>query len=54
MCTLPEKEENAPGHDAAACHHAMTSGIGVLVEDAGYHSQANLEATRASLGWADA
>ena len=44
MCTLPEKEENAPGHDAAACHHAMTSGIGVLVEDAGYHSQANLEA----------
>jgi len=44
MCTLPEKEKNAPGHDAAACHHAMTSGIGVLVEDAGYHSQANLEA----------
>ena len=44
MCTLPETEKNAPGHDAAACHHAMTSGIGVLVEDAGYHSQANLEA----------
>jgi transposase len=44
LCTLPEQEKNGPGHDAAACHHAMTGGIGVLVEDAGYHSQANLEA----------
>jgi transposase len=44
LCTLPEQEKNDPGHDAAACHHAMTSGIGVLVEDAGYHSEANLAA----------
>ena len=44
LCTLPEKEKNAPGHDAAACHAAMTSGIGVLVADAGYHSEANLAA----------
>ena len=44
LCTLPGKGKHDPGHDAAACHHAMTSGIGVLVEDAGYHSQANLEA----------
>jgi transposase len=44
LCTLPEEEKHGPGHDAAACHHAMTSRIGVLVEDAGYHSQANLEA----------
>ena len=44
LCTLPEKEKDSPGHDAAACHAAMTSGIGVLVEDAGYHSEANLSA----------
>jgi transposase len=44
LCTLPEKEKNGPGHDPAACHHAMTSSIGVLVEDAGYHSEANLTA----------
>jgi transposase len=44
LCTLPEREKTSPGHDAAACHHAMTSGIGVLVEDAGYHSEANLQA----------
>jgi hypothetical protein len=44
LCTLPQKDRNGPGHDAAACHHAMTAGIGVLVEDAGYHSHANLEA----------
>jgi transposase len=44
LCTLPGKEKNSPGHDAAACHHAMTSSIGVLVEDAGYHSEANLTA----------
>jgi transposase len=44
LCTLPGSGENDPGHDPAACHHAMTSGIGVLVEDAGYHSEANLTA----------
>ena len=44
LCTLPDRDKNGPGHDTAACHHAMTSGIGVLVEDAGYHSHANLEA----------
>ena len=44
LCTLPGKEKNSPGHDAAACHAAMTGGIGVLVEDAGYHSEANLTA----------
>jgi transposase len=44
MCTLPGKEKNDPGHDIAACHHAMTSRIGTLVEDAGYHSEANLTA----------
>jgi transposase len=44
LCTLPEKDKNGPGHDIAACHHAMTGGIGVLVEDAGYHSEANLAA----------
>ena len=44
LCTLPEKEKNSPGHDPAACHAAMTGGIGVLVADAGYHSEANLTA----------
>jgi transposase len=44
LCTLPGKGKNDPGHDTAACHHAMTSTIGVLVEDAGYHSEANLAA----------
>ena len=44
MCTLPAKQKNGPDHDAAACHHAMTSAIGVIVKDAGYHSRANLEA----------
>jgi transposase len=44
LCTLPARDKNNPDHDAAVCHHAMTGGIGVLVEDAGYHSQANLEA----------
>ena len=44
MCTLPGKEKNDPGHDIAACHHAMTGRIGTLVEDAGYHSEANLTA----------
>jgi hypothetical protein len=44
LCTLPEEEKTSPGHDAAACHAAMTGGIGVLVIDAGYHSEANLTA----------
>ena len=44
LCTLPEQGKHDPGHDIAACHAAMTGGIGVLVEDAGYHSEANLTA----------
>jgi transposase len=44
MCALPEKEKNSPGHDAATCHAAMTSSVGVFVADAGYHSEANLTA----------
>jgi transposase len=44
LCTLPATDKNSPAHDAAACHHAMTSRIGVLVQDAGYHSEANLTA----------
>jgi transposase len=44
LCTLPDTGKNSPDHDAAACHHAMTSAIGVLVKDAGYHSDANLSA----------
>ena len=44
LCTLPATDKNSPDHDAAACHHAMTSQIGVLVADAGYHSEANLTA----------
>ena len=44
LCALPEQARHDPRHDIAACHHVMTSRIGVLVEDAGYHSQANLEA----------
>ena len=43
-CTLPERGKDDPGHDIAACHAAMTGGIGVLVADAGYHSEANLTA----------
>jgi transposase len=44
MCTLPASRREGPGHDIAACHAAMTGGIGVLVTDAGYHSEANLTA----------
>ena len=44
LCALPGKDRRDPGHDAAACHAAMTSRIGVLAEDAGYHSEANLSA----------
>jgi transposase len=54
LCTLPEKEKNSPGHDPAACHAAMTSGIGVFVADAGYHSQANLQAPGPDRLFADA
>ena len=43
-----------PGHDIAACHAAMTSGAGVFVADAGYHSQANLEAPGPNRLFADA
>jgi transposase len=42
LCTLPQQDKSSPGHDAAACHRAMTSRIGVLVADAGYHSEASL------------
>jgi transposase len=44
LCTLPHEDRHRPDHDIAACHAAMTSGIGVLVADAGYHSEANLTA----------
>jgi transposase len=44
LCVLPEAGRDWPGHDLAACHAAMTGGIGVLVLDAGYHSEANLAA----------
>jgi transposase len=44
LCTLPDEDKRSTGHDTAACHHAMTSAIGVLVQDAGYHSEANLTA----------
>lgn len=40
MCTSSDRRD--PGHDTAACHTAMTSRIGVLVEDAGYFSEANI------------
>jgi transposase len=54
LCTLPASGKTSPGHDAAACHAAMTSGIGVFVADAGYHSQANLEAPGPDRLFADA
>jgi len=44
LCVLPGNARRSPDHDIAACHHAMTSAIGVLVQDAGYHSDANLAA----------
>lgn len=40
MCTA--EDAAGPGHDITACHAQMTGGIGVLVEDAGYCSEANL------------
>jgi transposase len=40
MCASPEKD--SPGHDIAACHAAMTGGIGTIVKDAGYYSEENL------------
>ena len=42
MCTSKDKSD--PGHDITACHAQMTGGISVLVEDAGYCSEANLTA----------
>jgi transposase len=42
MCTSKDKAD--PGHDITACHAQMTGAIGVLVEDAGYCSEANLTA----------
>lgn len=42
MCTA--EDAAGPGHDITACHARMTRGIGVLVEDAGYCSEANLTA----------
>jgi transposase len=42
MCTAEDAAD--PGHDTTACHAQMTGGIGVLVEDAGYCSEANLTA----------
>ena len=42
MCTA--EDPAGPGHDVAACHAQMTGGIGVLAEDAGYCSEANLTA----------
>jgi len=42
MCRAQDAGD--PGHDAAACHAQMTSAIGVMVEDAGYCSEANLTA----------
>jgi transposase len=44
LCALPGHDTHRPDHDIAACHTAITGGIGVLVQDAGYHSQANLTA----------
>lgn len=49
MCTLPAARRDDPGHDAAACHHEMTSEVGVSVRDAGYHSAANLASSGADL-----
>lgn len=43
MCTSPQRSE--PGHDIAACHAAMTGGVGTAVYDAGYYSQDNISAS---------
>ena len=42
MCTADDAA--GPRHDITACHAQMTGRIGVLVEDAGYCSEANLTA----------
>jgi transposase len=44
LCTLPQKDKTSPAHDIAACHAAMTGGIGVIVKDAGYYSEENITA----------
>lgn len=41
MCTSRD-ENHLPCRDVAACHARMTGQIGVMVEDAGYCSEANL------------
>ena len=43
MCTSRD-DDDLPCHDVAACHARMTGQIGVMVEDAGYCSEANLTA----------
>ena len=42
MCASPGTRDL--GHDIAACHAAMTGGIGVIVKDAGYYSEENITA----------
>jgi len=42
LCTGTDKD--SPGHDIAACHAAMTGGIGTIVKDAGYYSEENISA----------
>jgi transposase len=54
LCTLPEQDQRSPDHDTAACHAAMTGGVGVFVADAGYHSEANLAAPGPGRLFADA
>lgn len=41
LCTSPENGK--PGHDIAACHATLT-GLGTIVYDAGYYSEANISA----------
>ena len=43
MCTSRD-DEGLPCHDVTSCHARMTQGIGVMAEDAGYCSEANLTA----------
>ena len=42
LCASPHRRD--PEHDIAACHAAMTGGIGVIVKDAGYYSEDNISA----------
>lgn len=43
MCTSRD-DDGLPCHDVTSCHARMTQGIGVMAEDAGYCSEANLTA----------